>query len=276
MAAKKPEPAGRRESFFGQQVIRLMTKTCVANDVGPYAFTMLAIISAQQDAAKGRPVTYWNDQLMTLVGIKKWESFDGVRRKCVEAGWLNYQNRGRRSAGIYEVVIPQRYAYLSDSRCDEGSPMYPLIGYTVHPDGGDTEYPSDGDNAGDNDGDKGGYKAGYKRGDTPSLSLCTSPSPSKESTRLPEVLDCDDFRLALSRWLAYKSERRESYKPVGLSAMVSHAAKLATQHGLTAVIDAMDRAAANRWAGWDQPSSFAAGSAVAPKPQLAKGIADDL
>lgn len=77
------------------------------------------------------------------------------------------------------------------------------------------------------------------------------------SGELPSNLDAPDFRNALYEWLAYKGERRDGYKPAGLKAMISRASKLAGEHGLQAVIDAMERAAANRWAGWDQPSSFA-------------------
>lgn len=89
----------------------------------------------------------------------------------------------------------------------------------------------------------------------------TQESPSDSdfesvSSDLPSVLDNKEFRAALGAWIAYKAERRETYRPAGLTAMISRAAKLATEHGLQAVIDAMERAAGNRWAGWDQPSSF--------------------
>jgi hypothetical protein len=209
--AQKKKPIKRRESFFGQQVIRLMTKTCLANDIGPYAFTLLAIVSAQQDAAKGRQVTYWNDQLMSLVGIRKWESFAGVRQKCIDAGWLVYQNRGRRSAGLYEVVIPKQFAHLSDSRCDEGSPLYPPNGDTVYPNEGDTEYPPDGGNAGDKEGYKGGYKAGdkegYKRGYTPSS---PSTSPSTSNTPYPLSGFSQAFQMAWDLWPAERRTKRET------------------------------------------------------------------
>jgi hypothetical protein len=68
---------------------------------------------------------------------------------------------------------------------------------------------------------------------------------------LPDVLDCDQFRECLAKWLAYKAERKEQYKPTGLAAMVSRAATLASQHGILAVMDAMERAEANDWKGWD-------------------------
>lgn len=119
--AKKPK-ARRRDAFFGQQVIRLMTKTCLANDLGHCAFALLAIVSAQQDAARGRPVTYWNEQLMAIAAIRDERTLRRVRQACMDAGWLEYENRGPRKAGLYRVVIPARFADLNDSRCDEGSP----------------------------------------------------------------------------------------------------------------------------------------------------------
>lgn len=73
---------------------------------------------------------------------------------------------------------------------------------------------------------------------------------------LPAVLDSPEFRRALSGWLKYKSERRQKYKPAGLAAMISRAASLASLHGVQSVIDAMERAAANQWQGWDQPTGF--------------------
>ena len=71
---------------------------------------------------------------------------------------------------------------------------------------------------------------------------------------LPTILDCDSFRNALASWLAYKGK---PYKPAGLTAMLSLAAKRATAHGVPAVIDAMETASGNGWVGWDHESSFA-------------------
>jgi hypothetical protein len=65
---------------------------------------------------------------------------------------------------------------------------------------------------------------------------------------LPEVLDRDDFRTVLASWLNY---RGSVYKAAGLTAMVSRAANLAIQFGVPTVIEAMQRAMANGWKGWD-------------------------
>ena len=75
---------------------------------------------------------------------------------------------------------------------------------------------------------------------------------------MPEVLDTDEFRQSLDAWIAFKHENREDYKPAGFRSMIAHAANMAKQHGLPAIIDAMTRAMANGWKGWDHPSSFGA------------------
>jgi hypothetical protein len=97
----------------------------------------------------------------------------------------------------------------------------------------------------------------------PSDSELEPPSGNLFSGELPSILNTPEFRASLGAWITYKAERRDTYKPAGLTAMVSRAAKLATEHGVQAVIDAMERAAANRWAGWDQPGSFGQGKSNA-------------
>lgn len=72
----------------------------------------------------------------------------------------------------------------------------------------------------------------------------------------PEVVQSVDFKKVLDEWLNYKNERRENYEFTGLRKMISHAATRATEHGIKAVIDAMNRAMANGWQGWDQPAAF--------------------
>ena len=52
-------------------------------------------------------------------------------------------------------------------------------------------------------------------------------------------------------WLKYKRARGQNYVEQGLSSMISRAENLANQHGVKAVIDAIERAMANNWQGWD-------------------------
>lgn len=65
------------------------------------------------------------------------------------------------------------------------------------------------------------------------------------------ILNSEEFKKTLGDWLSYKAERRESYKDQGLKQLISAAAKRAEQHGIQAVIEAMQTAMSNTWQGWD-------------------------
>jgi hypothetical protein len=86
---------------------------------------------------------------------------------------------------------------------------------------------------------------------------------------LPTVLDVPEFRVRLGEWLAYKGPK--AYKPTGLAAMVSRAANLAEAHGVGAVCDAMQRAMANGWKGWDQPGTFGGNGKARGDPRDPRG-----
>lgn len=54
---------------------------------------------------------------------------------------------------------------------------------------------------------------------------------------------------AVSQWLAYKSERRQSYKPQGLKMLLSQIDKQIKAHGEQAVIGLIEESMANNWQG---------------------------
>lgn len=80
---------------------------------------------------------------------------------------------------------------------------------------------------------------------------------SQNDDGLPETLRRPEFKSCLTDWLAYKLERGDRYKPVGLRQMLAAAANRADAFGLPAVIAAMRKAMANGWAGWDHEGVFA-------------------
>ena len=59
---------------------------------------------------------------------------------------------------------------------------------------------------------------------------------------------------AMLEWLAYKRERRESYKPQGLKALLSRAQDCAGRYGGQAVADAIQDSMASNYQGvaWDK------------------------
>lgn len=111
-----------RPSFFAQKFIRTMVKCVLATTLGPEAFTLLTVIATCEDAKRYRgPVTYYNGQLMPLIGVKTWNRLARIRTACVDAGWLIYiaPKRGDRAPGFYWVVIPADAQGLGDAPIDE-------------------------------------------------------------------------------------------------------------------------------------------------------------
>jgi hypothetical protein len=111
----------KRPKFFALKFVRLLTKKTVANELGPQAFTLLAVIAATEDArGYTDPVTFYNGQLYPLVGLGSEDALDRVRRKCIEAGWLHYTPGGRRlGPGRYWVDIPEQHIGTDDAPTDE-------------------------------------------------------------------------------------------------------------------------------------------------------------
>ena len=73
----------------------------------------------------------------------------------------------------------------------------------------------------------------------------------------------------INDWLAYKSERRETYKPTGLKQFFARLEKRIEELGSKEVIQRMQRAMASNWAGWDFESAVETGKA---KPALVQKI----
>ena len=72
---------------------------------------------------------------------------------------------------------------------------------------------------------------------------------------LTPLTGCDEKLIeAVTRWLAYKRERGQTYKAVGLDTLLKKIKKSADQYGEAAVIDLIDECIANRYQGiiWDR------------------------
>ncbi len=57
------------------------------------------------------------------------------------------------------------------------------------------------------------------------------------------------LREAVEKWVAYKGERREEYKPVGLQSLVTQITKAAEEYGEAAMIDVISRSMAANYKG---------------------------
>ena len=154
----------KRPQYFAQKVTRLLVKTCATQEIGQAATLLVVVGAATEDAARyRRPVTFFNDQLLPLIGLRKWEALDNARKAAVNAGWLNYEPppKGTKKPGRYWAAIPAEAEGLDDSPVDESNAEpYPPNGYG------------------------GGYGGGYGDGDGGGeLSYLTlNPSPKKEIT----------------------------------------------------------------------------------------------
>ena len=68
------------------------------------------------------------------------------------------------------------------------------------------------------------------------------------------------LRESVEKWVAYKGERREEYKPVGLQSLVTQITKAAEEYGEEAMIDVITRSMAANYKGivfdWLNPASL--------------------
>ncbi len=112
----------KRESHFAYKAFRLATKVCLAQEIGPDAVLLLAVIAFQEDAKRYRgPVTFFDSQLQPILGFAKWERLDRARKAAVASGWLQYHRPGRREPGRYFVTVPSDLDGVEDAPIDEGS-----------------------------------------------------------------------------------------------------------------------------------------------------------
>ena len=107
--------------YWAMKLIRLLTKSCAANDVGPVGFALLTVIATTEDAAwYRRAVTYFDGQLAPLIGVASLKSLAAARKKCVDAGWLHYEPGGKGRAARYWCLVPQNADGMDDHPTDEG------------------------------------------------------------------------------------------------------------------------------------------------------------
>lgn len=106
---------------------------------------------------------------------------------------------------------------------------------------------------------------------TPLSHLYDSESESEFLDSLSENLKAPSILEALKLWLTYKAGRGDVYQPIGRKTLFGRASKFVALHGEAAVVDAIERAVANRWQGWDHADAFKAGRNGHP-PATAKKV----
>ena len=188
----------RTRSHYAHRYTRLLTKTCAVHELGHTAAWLCVVIAHQEDAKRYKgPVTFYNEQLMALVGVKKWEALDLARKKAMDSGWLHYENRGKRLPGFYWVTVPGELEELSDDPCDESPELSTAKGDNagetlsppLYPQKGDRGGYREGDRGGYREGDRGGYREGYRGGDPPIPTPDPIPDPRPHTAEAEEEPD---------------------------------------------------------------------------------------
>jgi hypothetical protein len=108
---------------------RIMAKTCAAQDIGPEGCWLLSVIVGIEDVKRyAGAVTFYNEQLLSQCGFTSQKSLIRARQKCVDHGWLHYEQGAKRKPGKYWVTVPQQHDGVSDFMGDETDTMIELIG----------------------------------------------------------------------------------------------------------------------------------------------------
>lgn len=126
-------PKSSRGKFFAHKFVRLLMKSCAAQDMGQNAVLLCVFIAHTEDAMHySGACRFWNEQLLSVMGFRSAKQLDNARDKAVEAGWLVYDRPGNRAVGRYWVTIPEQFADLSDSPMGENGPATAANHSTIH------------------------------------------------------------------------------------------------------------------------------------------------
>lgn len=233
MLASSAATYPKRHAYFAHRYCRLLAKTCAANEIGHVAFTLCVTVAMVEDSKRYKgAVTFYNEQLMPLIGVKKWEALDLARRKAADHGWLYYDSGGRHKPGRYWVTIPAGLHDLEDTPCDESS--YPVNGeldaassnfrYPAKGELEETHYPVKGYRGGDLRGELDGDLRGY-RGGEPSY-LIPNPIPKKKTNKKDDRKIPDGFEEFYSVYPLHVARRKAE------AAYVAALARLKTRSDL--------------------------------------------
>jgi hypothetical protein len=166
----------QRPKLFALKFVRLLVNTNAAQTIGTDGFAMLTIIVLQEDALYYRgPVTFWNEQLMWVLGIGGRDRLNNIRKKLTEAEWLHYEPGKKGIAGKYWVTVPPQLQGLPDAGANELPPE-------CHPETGRNNGQVK-EVSGNESGQKGRHIQDGKADTKPTQtgrhsSLCPEPSPN--------------------------------------------------------------------------------------------------
>jgi hypothetical protein len=106
----------KREPFFANRYVRLLTKVAAANEISPETCWLLAMIVHQEDSCRYRKaITFTNPQMMPIFGAHSPEKLEAARDRAVAHGWLHYEKGWKGVPGRYWVLIPPDYEGVEDA-----------------------------------------------------------------------------------------------------------------------------------------------------------------
>jgi hypothetical protein len=109
----------KRESHFAHKLTRALLRTCAAQDIGSAACHLVIQIAHTEDAAHyRRPVTWWNEQLGSVLGLSHGQ-LTRARKRAIDGGWLRYEPGTKGRAGRYWATIPPDFEGLPDAPISE-------------------------------------------------------------------------------------------------------------------------------------------------------------
>ncbi len=265
----------KKGTHYAHRTFRLMHKAMVAAELGRDVFCLLAVILHTEDAARYRgPVSYFNTQLMETLGFRKWETFAAARQKAIDAGWLQYEGCGKRTAGRYFITIPEGYEQVDDGLMEECIP--PENGYDRGYKAGYDRGMIEGIIRGQS-----GVRSGDEQGEPPTLPLIPNPTPeekippkSPKGERkgkpvykidigdLPPELSTDET--FIDAWTQFVEHRHEIRKPMTPLSAKQQLRQLEAW-GPSRAIAAIEHTIARGWQGIQEPEHRRNGKTVHPE-----------
>jgi len=165
----------KRESHFAHKIVRLMIRTCAAQEIGTDGFMLVTIIAHTEDAKHyTAPVTFWNDQLVSVCGFASWGKLDRARKRAIAAGWLHYECGGKGQVGRYWTTIPRAFRGQPDTSAECDYP-HVFLSTSGEENGGETR-----EKRGTNEGQPGEKRGTSGEHSSLALSLALSLDNSSE------------------------------------------------------------------------------------------------
>ena len=182
----------RRDPFFAHRVTRLLFKSCAAQSLGHHAICLIIHIAHTEDAARYQgAVTFWNGQLMEVLGFTSPKQLNEARKIACEAGWLHYERDGDRAVGNYWCLVPECVGQFDDAPIEEPRPISPRKAEQASPEiHSDSRSDSRSENGmlsefGTQNGTRSGMHCGTQSGKP--LIPIPSPIPKREKEREREA-----------------------------------------------------------------------------------------